>query len=355
MSKKTLFIGFLLSLAFSFSCQHYSKNKGKLRPCCAKKAKMGLQKACCAKKAKAGGPCCGAVSSAGQADVLAVDGSKIKGSVFFESAGDFKIKVSASFKNLTPNKQYGFHIHEFGLCGSKALLAGAHLNPYGSKKHGGPKDRDRHLGDLGNLQADSKGRALYSAVLPGKVKKVLGRSVILHAKKDDLKSQPSGKSGARIACGVIVAVMPPVSSSSVEEKTDLVPAAVSPKSSKPVEEEEPVEKKAEKAPPASGPAKAVKKQSSGEKSKEVKKKNTAEVPVAATASSSKTKKAKVESKKPAVAETATPSAAASSSGKKAKAESKKPTVAKTAATSTAPSQKKKRSKKPSSADEAPAP
>ena len=272
MSKKTLFISLILALFFSFSCQHYSRQKA----CCGKKAKAGL-KSCCAKKARAGlKACCGAGSGhAGQADVLSVDSSPVKGTVFFESAGDFKIKVSASFTGLKANKNYGFHIHEFGLCGNKALLAGAHLSTYGSKKHGGPTSTERHLGDLGNLQSDSKGNAIYSAVVPGKVKKVLGRSIIVHAGEDDLKTQPSGKSGARIACGVIVAVMPPVvpSVSSVEEKGgELVPAsdATSSPAAKPAEEEEPLgKKKTSPSPPtvppsagdaAAGPVKAIKKQ-----------------------------------------------------------------------------------------------
>ena len=280
MSKKTLFISLILGLFFSFSCQHYSRNKA----CCGKKAQAGL-KPCCAKKARsAGKACCGAGGGpAGQADVLSVDGSKIEGTVFFEPAGGFKMKVSASFKGLKANKQYGFHVHEFGLCGNKALLAGAHLT-YASKKHGGPTTSERHFGDLGNLQSDSKGNAFYSSVVPGKVKKVLGRSVIIHAEKDDLKTQPSGKSGARIACGLVVAVMPPVVpsvSSSVEEKRELVPVADAFSVSKPAAtttEEKPSaeNKKTSPAtpstvPPSSanerreGPVKAIKKQAvSGE-------------------------------------------------------------------------------------------
>ena len=68
----------------------------------------------------------------------------------------------------------------------------------------------RHVGDLGNIEADGTGLAKYDRVdklitLEGD-NSVVGRGIMIHAKEDDLKSQPAGESGARIACGEIKAV-----------------------------------------------------------------------------------------------------------------------------------------------------
>ncbi len=69
-------------------------------------------------------------------------------------------KVEINLKGLGKNKEHGFHIHEAGNlldgCGS----CKAHFNPY-KKDHGGPKSKERHIGDLGNIITDSKGEANY--------------------------------------------------------------------------------------------------------------------------------------------------------------------------------------------------
>ena len=194
MSKKSLFLSLIFSLFFISSCHVISK-----KACCVKK-KLWSQKskACCVSKAFV----------AGHATLTAVKKQGVEGDVFFESAGRYKIKITANIKGLKPNQKFGFHIHEFGICKNKALMAGGHLNPW-NQKHGGPQDTEKHLGDLGNLSSDAQGQALYSAVLKGRLKKFLGRSVVIHAQPDDFKSQPTGNSGDRIACGVIVATMPP--------------------------------------------------------------------------------------------------------------------------------------------------
>ena len=204
MSKKILFLlTATFSLFFISSCHYVSK-----KTCCGKKSWSKKNKTCCGKS-----------SVAGQANVTAVNGNSVKGDVFFEQVDKYKVKITANFKSLNPNQNFGFHVHEFGNCENKALMAGAHLNPW-NKKHGGPKDQERHLGDLGNLKSDSKGQASYSAVVEGKTRKFFGRSVIVHALPDDLKSQPTGKAGDRIACGVVVAAMPmPPAFESKKQKT----------------------------------------------------------------------------------------------------------------------------------------
>jgi Cu-Zn family superoxide dismutase len=65
---------------------------------------------------------------------------------------------------------------------------------------------DHHAGDLGNVTADASGKAHLDwkgkLSLAGK-DSIIGRSVVVHEKEDDLKTDPSGNSGARIACGAI--------------------------------------------------------------------------------------------------------------------------------------------------------
>ena len=90
--------------------------------------------------------------------------------------------------------------------------AGAHYNPKGST-HGGAIGRHRHPGDLGNLMVDASGKATLDLLVPRfNLSDVIGRSIVIHASKDDLghgigaeraESLKTGNSGARIACAVL--------------------------------------------------------------------------------------------------------------------------------------------------------
>jgi Cu-Zn family superoxide dismutase len=133
-------------------------------------------------------------------------GNKVTGTVTFTGVAD-GVHVHAEIAGLTPGK-HGFHVHEFGDCSAgDGSSAGAHFNPT-SQPHAGPDAVARHEGDMGNVEADSSGNAKLDYVdhqisLSDDAKSAIGRSVVVHAKADDLKTQPSGDSGARIACGVI--------------------------------------------------------------------------------------------------------------------------------------------------------
>jgi len=133
-------------------------------------------------------------------------GNKVTGTVTFTPAAD-GVKIHAEIGGLTPGK-HGFHIHEFGDCSAAdASSAGAHFNPT-NQPHAGPDAAARHEGDMGNVEADASGNARLDYVdhqisLANDAKSAIGRAVVVHAKPDDLKTQPSGDSGARIACGVI--------------------------------------------------------------------------------------------------------------------------------------------------------
>ena len=117
------------------------------------------------------------------------------------------VQIVADIHGLPPG-EHGFHVHEFGDCSSDdALSAGGHFNPTG-QPHAAPTAPMRHVGDLGNIKANDKGHATLDLIDPvlnfhGPTT-ILGRSVIVHAKPDDLKTQqPPGAAGDRIACGVI--------------------------------------------------------------------------------------------------------------------------------------------------------
>ena len=129
-------------------------------------------------------------------------GSEVSGTVTFTKSGD-GVKVVAEVSGLTPGK-HGFHVHEFGDCSAPdAASAGSHFNPT-KDPHAGHDADKRHMGDLGNLEADSSGKArLELTDKKMKLSAVLGKAVIVHEKADDLKTQPTGDAGGRVACGVI--------------------------------------------------------------------------------------------------------------------------------------------------------
>jgi Cu-Zn family superoxide dismutase len=132
-------------------------------------------------------------------------GNNVSGTITFTQT-DKGVRVIADIQGLSQGK-HGFHIHEFGDCTSAdGISAGGHYNPEG-KMHGGPMDISRHMGDMGNLVADESGKA-YLEYVDAIIKlngpnSIIGRSVVVHKGEDDLKSQPAGNSGPRVACGVI--------------------------------------------------------------------------------------------------------------------------------------------------------
>jgi Cu-Zn family superoxide dismutase len=143
------------------------------------------------------------------AQLLPTKGSKAFGEATFEQVGD-KVRVIVFVQGLKPGQEHGFHIHEVGDCSSgDGMSAKGHFNPYG-KPHAHSGTPERHAGDLPPLKAAKNGRAKLDVELdiitlgPGPAS-IIGRGLIVHADPDDYKTQPTGNSGARIACGVIKA------------------------------------------------------------------------------------------------------------------------------------------------------
>jgi len=135
----------------------------------------------------------------------AVSGSQCKGTITITQEKD-GLRIHGTVEGLTPGN-HGFHIHEFGDCSAlDASSAGGHFNPTRGT-HGGPHDPNRHIGDLGNIYANENGVATiddtaYRIRLNGP-HSIIGRSIIIHASEDDLRTQPAGAAGSRIGCGVI--------------------------------------------------------------------------------------------------------------------------------------------------------
>ena len=133
--------------------------------------------------------------------------SGVSGIVVFSGGGN-SVDVHVTASGLQPGSIHGFHVHENGNCASADFMsAGNHFNP--PPKPHGPQDKPHHAGDMPSLLAAPAGkidaRFTLEGVTLGGAEGFVGHAVILHATADDFDAQPSGNSGARIACGVIAA------------------------------------------------------------------------------------------------------------------------------------------------------
>jgi Cu-Zn family superoxide dismutase len=140
------------------------------------------------------------------ADLAPTAGNTAKGTVTFLQKGD-RVLVVAKVSGLAPGN-HGFHIHEKGDCSAAdAMSAGGHFNPM-NKPHAHPSVADRHTGDMPMLIADTSGNATLTTELTimtigAGANDIVGKGVIVHKDPDDFTTQPTGNSGARVACGVI--------------------------------------------------------------------------------------------------------------------------------------------------------
>jgi Cu-Zn family superoxide dismutase len=118
-------------------------------------------------------------------------------------------RLGVSVSGLAPGL-HGIHIHEQGTCTRPDFAsAGAHLNP-DHRQHGLDNPAGPHAGDLPNLMVEDDGSAdTIFAISPnllggeGSLFQAGGTAVVVHAERDDQRTDPSGSSGARVACGVV--------------------------------------------------------------------------------------------------------------------------------------------------------
>ncbi len=148
------------------------------------------------------------LAQSAHADIINAQGQKVGTAEIRPSGSGVRIDVNVS--QLQPGT-HGIHIHNVGKCEGPAFTsAGPHFNPT-SKKHGKDNPEGQHAGDLLNLEvtADGVGKASLldpTTTLgegPNSIFHEGGTSLVIHANPDDYKTDPSGNSGARIACGVI--------------------------------------------------------------------------------------------------------------------------------------------------------
>lgn len=120
------------------------------------------------------------------------------------------VLINISVKGLPPG-EHAFHVHAVGKCEPPFTTAGGHFNP-GGKKHGMMSPEGQHAGDMPNLHVPQGGDLTVEVLntnitlekdKPNSVYDADGSAVVIHAGKDDYRTDPTGDAGGRIACGVI--------------------------------------------------------------------------------------------------------------------------------------------------------
>lgn len=137
--------------------------------------------------------------------IFGYDDPKLHGSITITQV-EHGLMIQTDVFGLTPGP-HGYHIHDSPNCSSPdGSSAKGHYNPH-EQTHGSPHHVNKHVGDMGNLDADAYGHAKATLYLNhvnlSHAPKLGSRSVIIHQDQDDLRSQPAGNSGPRIACAVI--------------------------------------------------------------------------------------------------------------------------------------------------------
>jgi len=136
------------------------------------------------------------------ATLMGADGAAVGAAAF--TAGPHGVLVRAELTGLPPGP-HAIHVHETGVCEPPFESAGAHFAG-GAAEHGFMMADGPHAGDLPNVYVPDSGTITVDLASPATLDQLLdadGAALVIHAGPDDYRSQPSGASGDRIACGVI--------------------------------------------------------------------------------------------------------------------------------------------------------
>lgn len=130
---------------------------------------------------------------------------------FVQESVEHSVVITGEITGLQPGA-HGLHVHAYGDLTNGCNSTKGHFNPM-HKDHGAPEDRERHVGDLGNIKAEADGKArVYitdSMISLVGHHNIIGRAMVVHANPDDLgkggtnESKTSGSAGPRLACCVI--------------------------------------------------------------------------------------------------------------------------------------------------------
>jgi superoxide dismutase, Cu-Zn family len=149
-----------------------------------------------------------AVAQTANAALKSADGTDVGTAVLTQTPNGVLVRLD--IKGLPPG-EHAFHVHGVGKCEPPFTSAGGHFNP-GGKKHGVLVSEGHHAGDMPNLHIPASGELTIELVnsaitldkgKPNSVFHPDGTALVIHAGKDDYKTDPTGDAGGRIACGVI--------------------------------------------------------------------------------------------------------------------------------------------------------
>ncbi|XP_077864012.1 uncharacterized protein LOC100367813 [Saccoglossus kowalevskii] len=140
------------------------------------------------------------------------EGSDVTGNIYIRQVDSEKSEIKIELEGLSAHSSHGFHVHEKGDLSDGCESTAGHYNPF-DMDHGAPTDKIRHVGDLGNIVADAKGR-VSTIITDDQISlvgsySIIGRAFVVHEGEDDLGkggdegSRTTGNAGKRMACCVV--------------------------------------------------------------------------------------------------------------------------------------------------------
>ncbi len=151
------------------------------------------------------------------AEIQNISGTVVGTAHFTQTAEGVEVSVVVSGLTEAAPGAHGIHFHQVGRCSPDFAVAGSHFNPAGAK-HGLENPAGPHAGDLPNIEFDENGNATYTTTTPlvslsagaNALLAADGTALMIHSRPDDQVTDPAGRSGSRIVCGVLTAVdVPP--------------------------------------------------------------------------------------------------------------------------------------------------